>query len=394
MSGDCEAGSERDQLIARARALVPKLREYAQRCETQRRLPDEVAADIAASAITRVCQPRRFGGMEQDFETLSELMIELSHGDGSQGWVANVYAEHAYWIALFPEAAQQDVWGANPAAFVSSSISHVGNDVQRTADGCIVSGRWPFVSGVHHSDWTVIGELIPEPGGDARYHFLLVPAADRKVIDDWHTMGMAGTGSMSIALDRAFVPNHRMLANSEVAAGTSPGARIHANPIYRMPVFGFSSLGLASVPVGVAEAMTNDFAEFVAARIARSIKPSTIASLQSRLTEASAEARAARLLVLDAARANMTKLRAGEVLDQGDAARTARNGAYACVLARRAVSRLFEATGGQGIRLGQPMQRAFRDVQAGAAHAALNWDLATTKFGRLMTGQPAEPPPF
>jgi 3-hydroxy-9,10-secoandrosta-1,3,5(10)-triene-9,17-dione monooxygenase len=87
-------------------------------------------------------------------------------------------------------------------------------------------------------------------------------------------------------------------------------------------------------------------------------------------------------------------LKSGVSLDQTDAARTLRNGAYACVLARRAASRLFEATGGQGINLGQFLQRAFRDVHAAAAHRGLSWDTASMNFGKVISGQAPNPAPF
>jgi 3-hydroxy-9,10-secoandrosta-1,3,5(10)-triene-9,17-dione monooxygenase len=321
-------------------------------------------------------------------------MMEIAHGDGAQAWVANVYAEHAFWIALIPEPAQQEVWGKNPATFVSSSISQVGQTVERTADGCVVSGRWPFASGAHHAEWTVIGELVPEPGGGARYHFLLVPMSDLSIVDDWHTMGLAGTGSMSVAAERVFVPSHRMLSNAEVLAGDTPGARINPNPIYRMPVFGFSGLGLASIPVGIAEAMTLEFGQSIGERGTHGRAAATVPNLLARVSEASAEAHAARLLVLDAARLNTAKLRGGGRLDRADAARTLRNGAYACLLSRRAAARLFEATGGHGIHLGGFMQRGFRDIHAAAAHRGLSWDSATVNFGKLISGLPLEPAPF
>lgn len=384
-------------MLNQARELAAVFRERAAECERLRRVPDETIEAVRAAGIVRLCQPRRIGGFEEGWDTLCEVSMELGHGDGAQAWVTNIYAEGSYMVALFPEQAQQEVWRADPSALVSSSISPVGNKVERVRDGFLLSGRWPFASGLHHSSWTVVGDLTPsaeDPAAPPAHHFFLIPAADRRVIDDWHTMGMAGTGSASFTLDRAFVPTHRALPHACVVAGEAPGTRINTNPIYRMPMYGFSFLALTSVPVGAVEAMTLEFGKYVGERAGRAKGAAVVPHLQSRLTEASVEARAARLLVLDAARENMAKLRAGDRLTAADAARTSRNGAYAAMLARRAASRMFEASGAHGIYLPGFMERTFRDVHAATVHAGLNWDAATVKYGRIASGLSPEPAPF
>ena len=63
MAGDLGTltGSE---AVARAKALVPVLAERAVKTEALRRLPDETFADLVASGLMRITQPRRFGGAE------------------------------------------------------------------------------------------------------------------------------------------------------------------------------------------------------------------------------------------------------------------------------------------------------------------------------------------
>ena len=374
----------REDILARAAGLVPVLRERAAQAESLRRMPDETVADLVAAGLTRTSQPARFGGFELGWDVICEASMMLGRGDASQAWVANVYAEHAFMVALFPDQAQREVWDANPEALVSASISPVGNRVETVAGGHVLDGRWPFASGVDHSDWTIVGDLVREGDALPRHLFFLVPKADREVVDDWRTAGMVGTGSMSVNLKRLFVPAHRTLANDDVAAGAAPGAEINRHYLYRMPIFGFSNLALASVPVGVAEAMIDEFAGFVARRAARNPAPPALEALHIRLAEAAAEARAARLLILDIARANMEKLASGIRLDAADGTRGMQQGAYACVLARRAAARLFEASGAHGIYLSNVMQRAFRDIYASTVHAGLNWDRSALHYGQMV----------
>jgi alkylation response protein AidB-like acyl-CoA dehydrogenase len=194
---------------------------------------------------------------------------------------------------------------------------------------------------------------------------------------------MAGTGSASVKLTNLFVPAHRTLDVADTAAGATPGAQVNRNPLYRMPIFGFTNLALGSVTVGVAEAMIDEFTGFVAQRAARDPAPPALEALYLRLAESAAEVKAARLLILDAAASTMAKLAAGAYLDAADGARNMQQNAYACVLVRRAATRMFEACGANGIYLSNVMQRAFRDIHASTVHAGLNWDRQGLAYAQM-----------
>lgn len=374
------------EIVARARDLAPRLRERSAQADGLRRVPDETVADLVAAGLTRIVQPARHGGFGMGWDVLCESSMALARGCGSQGWVANIFAEHNFLIGLFPDQAQRDVWGGNPDAVASSSFIPRGNSVEAVEDGYVLSGRWPFQSGVHHTGWSVVGELAPGAGGTREHHYFLVPARDRTIIDDWHTIGMMGTGSCSVELRKAFVPAHRTLPNALVAAGAAPGAELNTAPVFRMPMIGFSQLALASVVVGIASAMTDEFTDFARDRVQQGRMRPGSEALPARLAEAAVETRAARLLVLDAARANMQKLSGGERLDGDDQAVSRRDGAFAVTLARRAAARLFEATGGHGVYVGGHLQRSYRDILAAGAHAGLSWDAAALGYGKSRLG--------
>src|SRR5262249_58338037 len=67
----------------------------------------------------------------------------------------------------------------------------------------------------------------------------MVPKGDYKIIDDWDVMGLRGTGSNSVVIDDKFVPDHRIVSHKEMSAATSPGAKLHADPVYRTPIWSF-----------------------------------------------------------------------------------------------------------------------------------------------------------
>ena len=363
------------ELVHRATAIVPVLRERAAKAENLRRMPDESIADLIDSKLLRICQPARFGGSELDWVAVCEVSLALARGDCSQAWVANVYAEHAYLIALFGDEAQHEVWDPGADTLVAASIVPHQNPIQGVSGGWRLSGRWSFASGLHHASWVVVANVIEGAAGKADHLNFLIPAPDYAIDDDWYTMGMAGTGSATIVLDGIFVPNHRTVANSDIVAGCAPGTALNNTPLYRMPFLGFAQLALCSVPVGTALGMVEDFAANIGAGPGGEI-------VNERLSEAAAETRAATLLLLDSARRNMERLTAGTALGEADAALTLRDSAYAMILAKRAASRLFESSGGRGQYLSAPIQRAFRDVQTCASHGSLNWPRNALRYAR------------
>ena len=107
---------------------------------------------------------------------------------------------------------------------------------ERVAGGWRLSGRYSFSSGSTHARWAIIGAFLGRQGDPAGIGYLLVPFTDIEIVDDWHVLGLAGTGSRSLRLRDVFVPEHRCVLLSELLAGTPPGAEVHADyPLVRAP---------------------------------------------------------------------------------------------------------------------------------------------------------------
>jgi alkylation response protein AidB-like acyl-CoA dehydrogenase len=375
---------DRSEIMKRAAGLAPALRERATACEKLRRVPEATIAGLVDVRLARVCQPARFGGSEQPWDALCEMAIELGRGDGSQGWVAAVYAAMAQMTALFGDEAQHEVWSIDPNTLVAGSLVPVGNRVEKIDGGYRLSGKWPFASGVHHARWTIVGELGDDGDGKREHIYFLVPVSDYRIDDDWFAIGMAGTGSASVMLDDVFVPAYRAVLNRDVALGKAPGAGVNTAPVYRMPLFGFAQLALAAAPIGVAAGMVDDFASFVRKKGGGSPPAPGLDLLRARLGEAAAETRAATLLLMGAARATMARLVDGATLGEVDAAVTLHDSAYALKLVKQASVRIFEATGGHGLDLGSFIQRGFRDVHAAANHGSLGWDRFALRYATVV----------
>ena len=377
------------ELLARAEALVPVLRERAGRTEELRRLPDETIDDLHRTGLFRMLQPKRVGGSELPFRSIVELVSVIGKGDGSTAWVLANLAAHHWMLAMFPKQAQDEVWGQSPDDLIGSALVFPRGRARRVEGGYRVSGRWPFSSGVDPSSWNLIGAIAQdEEAGTAMPRIFLLPASDYTIIDTWHVIGLAGTGSKDVAVDDVFVPEYRSLAMDQITGGRNPGAEVNPAVLYRLPAVSLFAFCIAAVSLGIAQGAIDYFAETTRTRTSyytgRNL--ADFVTLQIHLAEASAMvdmARAAMLIDCDEATRIVSE---GNVPSLEQRARYRRDGAYAATLCTRAVDALFRATGGGAIYARNPLQRMFRDIHAANAHYVLNWDINGAMFGRVLLG--------
>ena len=362
-------------LVERAKELIPTLRERADECETQRRMPDETFQDFRKAGILNVVKAKDFGGYEMGWDVFCEISMELAKGCGSSAWVYAVLGEHAHTVCTYPMQAQHDVWTDDPDTQVASGNSP-NCKMERTDGGWLITGQFNYSSGCDHADWHLTG--MPVDGQPLK---ILVPQAGCEIVDNWHVMGLAGTGSKDIKLEKVFIPDHRTIPIGE------RGPRFDDAALFRLPQWSVNPFCLASVVVGVAEGAVERFTEEMKERSSRfGAKIAEFQSLQLRIAESAAELHAARLMILNDLRETMEYFEDNEEPDFHMLARNKRDMAYAPILASKAMERIFYAAGANGLFLDNDIQRSFRDVNAGSKQIALNFDINGTTYGKIALG--------
>jgi resorcinol 4-hydroxylase (FADH2) len=380
-----------DELTARARAMVPEIRALAEQTERNRNLLPHIVEKIRAAELLRTCRPAMFGGFEYDGEVALTIAMTISQGCASTGWTVNGAVSNGLSLAHWSIEAQREIWGDDTDPFTFACFAPTGTAVP-VEGGYRLSGNWSFASGVDISAWGKLGAMIQRADNQPEGAFFLLPAGDYQVIDNWFVCGLCGTGSKDIAVEDVFVPAHRVLKFADTRAGTAPGARHHDNPIYRIPLLMLGASMLASTAIGAAKGALDAYLEMTSGRTTRGalagggLRMKEFATVQLRLAEAAAAVEAAELILLTDMRNAMARLRAGEEITVADRIRARRNQAYATKLAVQAVEALNASTGGYGLHLDNPVQRAWRDVNAVARHVSLNWDAVGTMYGQHAFG--------
>ncbi len=377
------------EAMTRARDLVPVLAERALKTEKLRRLPDETVTDLGASGLLRIAQPRRFGGSELSLSEIYDVVSLICEGCGSAGWVYSLLTSHGWMLALFGDQAQQDVWGADADAIISTSFAAATGPVEPVDGGVrIRDGRWRFSTGVHHATWVLLLVAIPGDDGPPDIRFALLPRDEIEIVEDWKATGLAGTGSCSLTVKDAFVPGYRTLRLQDINEASTPGSELNDAPLYRAPIVGAWVLFLTAPAVGIARGALRA----CIARTMGRVDPFTGAPLGGdpagliRLGGASARIDAGDLLMKRAA-GSVT----AEIVEHGKATtetlvRSRRDYAFGVRLCVEAVEDLFLGAGASSLDEDSPIQRNWRDVHAVAQHVGNNLDRNMLAWGEGTLG--------
>jgi alkylation response protein AidB-like acyl-CoA dehydrogenase len=384
------------RLASALRELAPAFKARAAATEKNCTVAPENVSALREIGFFKLVQPLAFDGYEQDFALLVDLTTEIAKSCAATAWVCGLLAAHQWLLASFPAQAQHDVWDADPEALLCGSYAPVAKAIA-VDGGYRLSGRWSFASGCDNANWAFCAALLPPAAeaGPLAPAFLLVPATDYAIDDTWQVIGLAGTGSKTLVLDDAFVPAHRILTFEQTTSGKTPGAEVYVgNPTFGVPMLCNIPSCLAAVSVGAAFGALDNYLAATSRRVTRgaiagaSNRMADFATVQLRVADAAASADAAREILLRDVKACAQAMRDGREVTVDDRITCRRGQAFAVSLAIRATEALNASTGGLGLNLSNPVQRAWRDANAVGRHISMNWDVVGTMYGQLVLGLP------
>src|SRR5580698_843194 len=175
-------------MVARARALIPQLRERAPRTEELRRLPPETERDLQDAGLFGIVQPKRAGGAEFDYVALVDCADVLGQGDASVAWNFANLASHHWMLGMFDQRAQDEVWSKDANTLIASSFIFPAGRAHKVDGGYVLRGSWPFSSGVESCEWNMLASVVSsdDEADGIQYRIFLLNKKDYKVKDTWN----------------------------------------------------------------------------------------------------------------------------------------------------------------------------------------------------------------
>jgi indole-3-acetate monooxygenase len=255
---DPPAGVSSVDWLRRVAALAPRIAAAADEIERERRVPEAVVSAMAEAGLFRLLLPRSISGGEVDPRIFAQVLHEIARIDGSTAWCLGQTSVCAMVAAFLPVGAACEIFSDQRSVLTWGSGSGQAVAVD---GGYRVTGSWSFASGGHNATWLGGHSLVhdrdgtPRRGSDgsALWRTMLFPAAEAPLTDVWQVIGLRGTGSDTYAVRDLFVPDCHSVARHD------PAERREHGPLYSFRTDHLFACGFASVALGLARRMLDDF---------------------------------------------------------------------------------------------------------------------------------------
>jgi 3-hydroxy-9,10-secoandrosta-1,3,5(10)-triene-9,17-dione monooxygenase len=392
------------ELVERAAALRSRLRDEQDENAARGTYSPELHQIFLEAGFYHISAPRMFGGYGYDLSVFFRVMLEISIGDPSVGWCLTLGASHAWFVAShWPEQAQREFF--KDGVFIAPHRATPAGKLKRVPGGYELSGVWDYSSGIPYSTHFIGNAMLAEDGEAPRAMCCVLRKDQVTVLDDWggdRTVGMLSSGSNSVRIDGAFVPEHHVIQTaayfmraSDMVNGT-PGTRLHGDPMYLGRVAGPYHAAIATHAVGAARATIDEFEHMITTR--KTMHPPIMMRCENIDFQ---RALGNALMLTDAAEAVLVRSvqlygeycrrwqDEGILISEEDNLRLWGVTQQAGRLAFEAVDLLFQsAMTSSSTKRGSRVLRYYGDVMMYRAHPASGPDMLASPIGRAHLGMP------
>jgi 3-hydroxy-9,10-secoandrosta-1,3,5(10)-triene-9,17-dione monooxygenase len=380
-------------LVDKAKALVPKLRERAKETEEIRRIPEATMNDLKEAGLFKLLRPRIYGGYQTSMRTYSDCIVEISRGCASTGWILSLCAIRELMVAeSFTEKTHQEIFGENEDNVLFAGVYEPRKCIARKVEGgyLIEEGFWMFCSGSLHATWGYFGMAIRDDKGNLVDQALMtLPFEELEIMDDWHVMGLKGTGSNSVKMTNVFIPDHRVVSFAEVLNGEFKSDHLRDIPLYNTALFPALALSLALPGLGLVKAALEFFQQVLPNRKAAHIGVENLVdspTLHSLLAEAALKIDTASMHYYRVADELDSWAASGKFMDKPARVKALADIGYANQVSKEALDILILASGSGYVYEGHPLQRIFRDFWTLYSHRTLSPLITKENYGRVLSG--------
>jgi len=389
-----------DELLHRADALRPLLRERQAECEASGELSADTNHRFIAAGFYRILQPRLFGGYEFALPDFIRVMIAVARGCSESAWVLALTSGHTVLAAQLSESAQREVFGVT-GDFRAPGVGMPGGVGVPAEGGYRVKGAWDYASGcdlaTHFFGSTLVHD--PETKASLGNAWILFDRDQFKIVDNWNVIGMQGTGSRRVVIEDAFVAADRalwFLDGQGRPVRDQPGHALHPNPMYHGWLAPLLISEVAAVSVGAARGALDVYEEILSHK-KTNFPPFHLRSQEAEFQQHFGEAQAlidtaeAALLQMTADYMHLARqhVEADKPLDDETERRLILIEQQVIRLAWDAVELMFRTAGTSAAAKSSPLGRALRNLAVIRTHVTLHFDHTATNAGRLHFGLPS-----
>lgn len=377
-------------VIERARQMAPRLAERARAAEDAGLVPRETIEEMQEAGFFKVLQPKRWGGYEMDPRVFYSVQMEIAKGCMATAWIYGVVGVHNWQLPLFPEQAQEDVWGKDPTTLTASTYMPVGK-AEAVEGGYNFNGQWSWSSGVQHCEWVLLGGLLPKKdgSGDLEHCTFLLPKSDYEIVNNFDVLGLRATGSHDIKVTNAFVPEYRTHRTNDHSDAGCPGRVKNDGWLYKIPFTQVFQRAVSTACIGATDGAIEAFRKRAASFVGKhGAKTAEDVNSQLFVSEAMMTTDQLKLVLFRNFQRIVDCAQTGERMPVEERLLQRAQSSQVPKLCAESINEIMRACAAGGVFKTNPIERTFRDLHVARGHIANNTDTYARSHGAVMLGLP------
>ncbi len=381
------------EVIQNAKLVAEDIRKRAKETEEIRRIPEATIQQLKDLNIFKMLRPAKYGGLEVNIQTYSQVILEISKACASTGWVASLCAIREMMVAeSFTEKTHLEIFKGNPDDVLFAGVYEPRSCTVKKVDGgyLIEEGHWMFCSGSLHATWGYFGMYLKDENGEIKEQLLMtLPFEELEIEDDWHTLGLRGTGSNAVHMKNVFIPDHRCTSFVNVLDGKFQSDHLRDTPLFHSALFPCLILSLALPGLGVVQEMLRLFNQSLPYRTAQHMGVKMIkdaASTHRLIAEATLKVETAEIYLLNIAKNIDEWANKMTIMPKKERLKVLADIGYSNDLLNEAMQLILSASGSGYVYDANPMQRLIRDFITLHSHRSLSPVITLENYGRKLSG--------
>src|ERR1700751_5973027 len=150
--------ADQQDIVARARLIGDMARGMADQIDADRRLPAELVGALRDSGLLRAGAPTEVEALELPPGTALRCAEAVARGDAAAGWCVSIAITSALLVPYLPASRRDEMFGGGRG--VAAGVWAPRGKAKSVGGGVVVSGRWPFCSGINHADMMFAGCFV------------------------------------------------------------------------------------------------------------------------------------------------------------------------------------------------------------------------------------------
>lgn len=393
MHVDVKAGFDEmigEELLDRTRELLPLFKKHAADAERDARFSDECVQAMKDNGLFDIIMPKNKGGLGASWTTYQKVTHMISRVSPAAGWLHGILGASSFYANKFPQYVKDELYVDGFPPLMCGVIS-LGGEIEPVDGGYLARARWPFSTGCYHAKWALGAVAVKNGAGEiVSGATIVVPSSDFKIEDTWSDVtGMRGTGSATVVVDGAVVPENRIVPMEYNMDKTWEAVPEDGEITDCWPLWALLVGSNTAVALGAAESMLEMVQKAAPVRGItytgyQQISDSAVA--QSELAKAALQIHAAKLIMYESATQLDRKALDRELITIADRARSRGEHGFAVDLLRQAADALLTVYGTSAFVKSNDLQLFWRDINVITRHALAATNTGTESYGKALLG--------